>query len=140
MLMTLIAIERREGMARARWTLALGVAAGAIMALSPGLALADAIDGNWCSTEGKRLSIEGPAIVTPAGTATHGNYSRHYFTYEVPPSDPGAGQTVYMALLNENTVHLTMAADAQKAQQTAVEVWHRCPPAVSLRLLPQTAS
>ena len=120
--------------------LALGVAAGAIMALSPGLALADAIDGNWCSAEGKRLSIEGPAIVTPAGTATHGNYSRHYFTYQVPPSDPGAGQTVYMALLNENTVHLTMASDAQKAQQTAVEVWHRCPPAVSLRLLPQTAS
>jgi hypothetical protein len=33
-----------------------------------------------------------------------------------------------------------MATDAQKAQQTAVEVWHRCPPAVSLRLLPQTAS
>ena len=120
--------------------LALGIAAGAIIALCPGLARADAIDGNWCSAEGKRISIEGPAIVTPAGTATHGNYSRHYFTYEVPPSDPGAGQTVYMALLNENTVHLTMASEAQKAQQTAVEVWHRCPPAVSLRLLPQTTS
>lgn len=127
-------------MTRGRWTLALGVAAGAIIALSPGLARADAIDGNWCSAEGKRMSIEGPAIVTPAGTATHGNYSRHYFTYQVPPSDPGAGQTVYMALLNENTVHLTMAADAQKAQQAAVEVWHRCPPAVSVRSLPQTAS
>jgi len=127
-------------MARGRWMLALGIAVGTTIALSPGLARADAIDGNWCSAEGKRISIEGPAIVTPAGTATHGNYSRHYFTYEVPPSDPGAGQTVYMALLNENTVHLTVASDAQKAQQTAVEVWHRCPPAVSLRLLPQTTS
>ena len=58
MLMTLIAIERRQGMARGRWMLALGIAAGAIMALSPGLALADAIDGSWCSAEGKRLSIE----------------------------------------------------------------------------------
>ena len=115
-------------MARGRWTLALGTATGAFIALSPGLAHADAIDGNWCSADGKRMSIEGPAIVTPAGTATQGNYSRHYFTYQVPPSDPGAGQTVYMALLNENTVHLTVATDAQQAQRTAVEVWHRCPP------------
>ena len=127
-------------MARGRRTLALGVAAGAIIGLSPGLALADAIDGNWCSAEGKRMSIEGPAIVTPAGTQTHGDYSRHYFTYQVPPSDPGAGQTVYMALLNENTVRLTMATDAQKAQQTPAEVWHRCPPAVSHRASPQRAA
>ena len=127
-------------MMRGRWTLALGIAASAIIALSPGLARADAIDGNWCSAEGKRMSIEGPAIVTPAGTQTRGDYNRHYFTYQVPPSDPGAGQTVYMALLNENTVRLTMASDAQKAQQTPVEVWHRCPPPVSLRASPARAA
>ena len=127
-------------MARGRWTLLLGVAASAILGLSPGLARADAIDGNWCSSEGKRMSIEGPAIVTPGGTATQGNYSRHYFTYQVPASDPGAGQTVYMALLNENTVRLTMAPDVQTAQQTPVEVWHRCPPAVSTRLVPRAVS
>jgi hypothetical protein len=116
------------------------MAVGAMIALSAQLARADAIDGNWCSAEGKRMSIEGPAIVTPAGTATQGNYNRHYFTYQVPASDPGAGQTVYMALLNENTVRLSMAADAQSAQQSPVEVWHRCPPAVSSRAIPQTAS
>ena len=127
-------------MARGRWTRVLGLVVGALTALSAQIARADAIDGNWCSVEGKRMSIEGPAIVTPAGTQTHGNYSRHYFTYQVPASDPGAGQTVYMALLNENTVHLTMATDAQSAQQAPVEVWHRCPPAVSARIIPQTAS
>jgi hypothetical protein len=127
-------------MARRLWTLVLGAAVCAIAALSAGVARADAIDGNWCSADGKRMEIEGPAITTPAGTPWHGNYSRHYFTYEVPASDPGAGQKVYMALLNENTVHLTTAADAQAAQRSAVEVWHRCPPAVSLRLNPPTAS
>jgi hypothetical protein len=127
-------------MARRRWTLALAVAVGAIIAMSADKARADAIDGNWCSAEGKRMLIEGPAITTPAGTQTQGNYSRHSFTYQVPASDPGAGKTVYMALLNENTVHLTIAADAQSAQQSPVEVWHRCPPAVSLRLLPQRVS
>ena len=127
-------------MARRPWTLALGVTASAIMVLSPGLARADAIDGNWCSAEGKRLLIEGPAIVTPTGTATQGNYSRHYFSYQVPASDPGAGQTVFMALLNENTMRLAMATDAQSVQQATIEVWHRCPPAVSSRARPQTVA
>ncbi len=127
-------------MARRRWTVALGITAAAATALSGEVARADAIDGNWCSADGKRMEIEGPAITTPAGTQWHGNYSRHYFTYEVPASDPGAGETVYMALLNENTVHLTTAADAQAAQKSPVETWHRCPPAVSLRLVPRSAS
>ena len=126
-------------MARRRWTLALAVV-GVTTALSAQLAHADAIDGNWCSADGKRMSINGSAIVTPAGTATVGDYHRHSFSYQVPTADPGAGQTVFMMLLNENTVDLTMAADAQSARQTPVEVWHRCPPAVSSRAAPQSAS
>jgi hypothetical protein len=127
-------------MARRRRTLALATITAAMIALSAPIARADAIDGNWCSAEGKRMEIEGPAVTTPAGTQWHGNYSRHYFTYQVPDSDPGAGQTVYMALQNENTVHITRAADAQAAQKSTVEVWHRCPPAVSLRAMPETPS
>ena len=127
-------------MAQRRWTLVLGTMVGAMVALSAPAARADAIDGNWCSAEGKRMAIEGPAVTTPAGTQWHGNYSRHYFTYEVPPTDPGAGQTVYMALQNENTVHITQASDAQAAQKSTVQVWHRCPPAVSLRAMPPSAS
>ncbi|MGH7123534.1 MAG: hypothetical protein ACREFI_04120 [Stellaceae bacterium] len=126
-------------MSRRRWTFMLGLPLGVMIALSAHVARADAIDGSWCSAEGKRMQIEGPAITTPAGTQWHGNYSRHYFTYEVPASDPGAGQTVYMALQNENTVHITVAADAQAAQKSPVEVWHRCPPAVSLRSVQQPA-
>ena len=107
-------------MARRWWTLALGVASTAFLGFSAELARAHAIDGTSSSAEGKHMSIEGPALLTT--------------------SDPGAGQTVYMALLNENTVHLTMANDAQQAQQMPVEVWHRCPPAVSSRFLLQTAA
>jgi len=28
---------------------------------------ADAIDGDWCRADGKRMTIRGPAIVTPGG-------------------------------------------------------------------------
>jgi hypothetical protein len=109
----------------------LGLAAAVAILVSAVPARADAIDGNWCTAEGKRLAIEGPKIVTPAGTQTIGNYSRHAFTYEVPPTDPGAGQTMFMVLLNENTMNSAMAADAQAARQMPAQVWHRCPPAVS---------
>ena len=59
-----------------------------------GAARADAIDGDWCRSGGKRMTIRGPAIVTPGGQKTNGNYSRHYFSYEIPAGEVGAGATV----------------------------------------------
>ena len=59
-----------------------------------GAARADAIDGDWCRSDGKRMTIRGPAIVTPGGQKTNGNYSRHYFSYEIPAGEVGAGATV----------------------------------------------
>jgi len=68
-------------------------------------ARADAIDGDWCSTtEVAHFTIAGPSIVTPAGTQTTGDYSRHAFSYVVPANDPGAGKTIVMRLLNEEEV------------------------------------
>ena len=81
-------------------------------------ARADVIDGNWCGPDGRVFTITGPRIVTPAGTATTGDYSRHSFAYVVPASDPGAGLRITMQLLNETTVRLT-------ADQ-GPEIWHRC--------------
>lgn len=116
-----------------RWMVGvLGLAAVATLLLPVQHARADAIDGNWCYVDGKRMAIDGPAIVTPGGTATTGHYTRHSFSYEVPAKDPGAGQTVFMQLLNENTVNVVMGADAGSAGKAPVQVWHRCPPAVSL--------
>jgi hypothetical protein len=77
------------------------------------------------------VSINGPEIVTPAGTRTIGNYFRHTVSYKIPTSHPQAGQSVFMALQNENTVKITTGADAGSAAQAPVEVWHRCPPATS---------
>ena len=53
-----------------------------------GPAFADAIDGNWCHVDGRRFTIRGPAITTPAGNSLQGNYDRHYFSYPIPASEP----------------------------------------------------
>jgi hypothetical protein len=89
--------------------------------LSSLTARADAIDGDWCAPDGRRLSILGPAIITPGGARITGNYSRHHFRYVAPKTEPGAGETVEMSLRSEEEVWVLPRHDAP------VEAWYRCP-------------
>ena len=98
-------------------------AAAATLAAQP--ARADSIDGHWCHTNGARMELQGPAIVTPAGTRMQGTYSRHAFSYVAPPADPAAGRTIAMTLLNEVTVEVRIGDGAGEA-------WHRCAPPISM--------
>lgn len=89
-----------------------------LMPLKP--ALADQIDGDWCfPDDGRHLFIEGDDIVTPNGTSTTGNYTRHAFRYVVPESDPGAGEEINMRQLNDWTMVLTRPDGVE-------ETWKRC--------------
>lgn len=83
-------------------------------------ASADAIDGDWCDPGGKALSIRGPKIVTPGGKEMTGRYDRHGFDYVVPAGEPGAGGTIVMRLVNEQTLHLLPPG------ATDHQVWKRC--------------
>ena len=99
-------------------------AAGALMVLSlvclsGGPAHADAIDGDWCFSDGRRLTISGPEIVTPGGAKLTGDYDRHHFRYVVPAPEPGAGATVAMVLLSE--IQMTLKPPAGEDQ-----TWRRC--------------
>ena len=93
--------------------------AGAVMVCSSP-ALADAIDGDWCSTtEARQLRIAGANITTPGGKQMTGDYSRHAFSYVAPEGDPGAGKAVALQLLNEEEVQVSGIS-------AAPEVWRRC--------------
>lgn len=98
------------------------------MATLAGPAFADAIDGNWCHSDGRRFTIRGPEIVTPGGTRMEGNYSRHAFSYIVPAPEPGAGGMIVMTLANENTVYLR---HGETSAASAAETWVRCSPSIS---------
>ncbi len=100
--------------------------AGAMLALllSPLPAAADAIDGDWCFSDGRRLSIDGPKIVTPGGRRMAGEYDRHGFTYTAPGGEAHAGSIISMAQQDEDTMHLSPGAEKS-------QVWRRCPPPVS---------
>ena len=99
-------------------------AAGIFLALTfvvlhTGVARADAIDGDWCHGDGRRLTINGPDITTPAGAQLKGDYDRHHFSYVVPSSEPGAGATVAMVLLSELQMRL-------KPPTGEEQTWRRC--------------
>src|SRR5438552_307131 len=89
-------------------------------------AQADVIDGDWCSGEGRQMTIRGPEIVTPGGNQIRGNYTRHSFSYVIPAGEPGTGETVSIILLNEFLAHSRQGnADAPSIE------WKRCTAKVS---------
>ncbi len=98
---------------------AMLILVAAAVAMQAGPARADAIDGNWCSPDGKHISIDGPRIVTPGGTKMKGDYDRHGFRYVVPSREKPAGARVEMRQINEDTVHVTIGKGPTK-------IWRRC--------------
>lgn len=102
-----------------------------VFLFTAGPAFADAIDGNWCHLDGRRLTIRGPAITTPGGNSLQGNYERHYFSYPIPAAEPRAGETVFMTLMGEYLVHLRVGKDS--ASTGPIEEWKRCAPSISRR-------
>jgi hypothetical protein len=112
--------------------LVFGAGALAAACLASRSALADVIDGEWCTVDNTlHIVIDGPHIVTPGGHAIQGDYSRHRFSYIVPADEPGGGQTVFMVLVNPETVNSRSGADAGSAANAPVLVWHHCHQAVS---------
>ena len=97
-----------------------------ILLMPVSAAYADAIDGNWCHPDGRRLTIRGPEIVTPGGISMRGDYTRHSFVYVVPSGEQGPGETVSMTLLSEYLMH-----SRQGGNDAPVQAWNRCSPDIS---------
>ncbi|MBE9554886.1 MAG: hypothetical protein IMF05_15590 [Proteobacteria bacterium] len=102
--------------------LAAAVMASLLLPASP--ALADRIDGNWCYTDGRHISIDGPAIVTPGGTAMTGDYDRHGFTYVAPAGEADAGAQIDMIQFDDYTIQVTTTPPGGGEART--ETWKRC--------------
>jgi hypothetical protein len=100
------------------------VAAGTL--LQTGAGHADAIDGDWCSTDGMRMSISGDNITTPGGKHIQGNYSRHAFDYIIPDGENGSGDVVNIILRGEY-----LALSRQGPASGPLREWHRCKEGIS---------
>ena len=104
-------------------SITLAAATLAALSLTVAPARADQIDGNWCFTDGRHLTIDGPAIITPGGTSMTGDYDRHGFRYVVPAGEADAGAQVDMVQFDDYTVQVTTTAPAGTAR---TEIWKPC--------------
>jgi len=95
------------------------------LAISAGAAMADKIDGNWCSPTNATMTIEGPSVTTPSGKVTRGDYYRHHFDYIVPDGDKEAGARVHADLIDEDHIILTLTPP-KAAKPGQPEIWKRC--------------
>jgi hypothetical protein len=102
------------------------VLVAAAMLLQTGVGRADAIDGDWCSTDGQRMSIVGEKITTPGGTQIRGNYSRHAFDYVVPAGENGSCETVSIILRGEY-----LAISRRGPADGPLTEWRRCKETIS---------
>lgn len=100
--------------------------AAALQVIAAAPARADVIDGDWCSTDGKQMTIRGPEIVTPGGQKARGDYTRHSFAYTVPAGETGAGENVSMILRSEYRVDVRQGGPDAPWQE-----WRRCQARVS---------
>ena len=87
-------------------------------------ARADAIDGDWCSENGRHISINGPSVTTPKGVKMEGVYTRHRFIFTMPSADSDAGAVIDMVLQGETQVRVSIG-------EAAPQTWRRCPPGIS---------
>jgi hypothetical protein len=87
-------------------------------------AAADAIDGEWCSPDGKNLVIHGPEIITPSKVTMQGQYNRHQFAYVAPAGDDDAGTQIFLELLSEEEMnHYSVGKDGKLGEPI---LWRRC--------------
>ena len=91
--------------------------------LFAGTALADRIDGNWCTGSTQRIEINGPKISLNNRPAFDGQYSRHEFLYTVPAGEDHAGDQVYLRLRGEED--MTSYTIKNNEAVDPVE-WKRC--------------
>jgi hypothetical protein len=99
------------------------ISIGIFMVLWAGTAMADAIDGDWCSSTGQHISIAGPQMTLADGVIIRGDYSRHGFSYAVPAGQKDAGQMVHLRQRSEEQMDMFRIIDG-KADDG--ELWQRC--------------
>ena len=90
-------------------------------------ALADKIDGTWCSPVGETMQIQGTRIVTPGGAVVVGRYDRHKVDYEIPAGERYAGGRIYAEQLNNQRIRVTVIKKVQ-LEPGQHDDWTRCDP------------
>lgn len=97
------------------------------------LAEADGLDGRWCSPDGRRVTVSGLTVITPAGREVTGRYSQKAFAFVMPAREWDGGKTIWMELKAPNSARVSVQSPYHEGPPPHV-LWRRCPDISDLRL------
>jgi hypothetical protein len=98
-----------------------------MLTLSANTVLADQIDGNWCSRDGRSISIDGPDVTTSRGIAVKAAYNRHHINFVIPSGEPNEGGSFQADQLNDNEIRVIIVRQSGGPVGEA-EIWTPCKP------------
>lgn len=108
-----------------RFSIFVGAVAMCWVALGKG-GRADIVDGNWCSGDGRRLSIVGEDVSTPGGTKLKAEYGRHHVLYKQPLFEMYGGRIVDIVLVSPDVIHVRYLKGPTEYDEVPAEEWTRC--------------
>ena len=89
------------------------------------LAVASSVDGSWCAPDGRRLSVDGTAVVTPGGQRTTGRYSLRAFTFVLPAGEWQAGASLWLERKGGDGLRVSTLRPAHQGPPPH-DLWRRC--------------
>lgn len=96
-----------------------------VVSMGGGPAVAEGLDGHWCSPDGQRITVDGPNVITPGGQKTIGAYSNENFYFKLPEKEWHAGSVIWMELKSESTVRVSTVSKNQNGPPPH-GLWKKC--------------
>lgn len=92
----------------------------ALLALEVG-----ALDGQWCSSAGQTIRVNGTDIVAANGLPAFATYSRNALSFIEPRPDGRGGPEIWMERKGPDAVRVSIVSALQK-EPPPHDLWTRC--------------
>ncbi len=107
----------------------LALCAGSTLSIDS--ALADSVNGEWCSSDGREIEILFEEVKLSDGTEAHGEYDRHHYVFRIPTNGEQGGATVDLVLADRDIAYVRYYSEAGLELSSEPEKWTRCELGVS---------
>ena len=84
-----------------------------------------AVDGKWCSDDGRTISVNGLTVVAANGLPAVGAYTEKAFYFAEPRADGRAGPEIWMEPKGPDAVRVSVVSEVQK-EPPPHDLWSRC--------------
>lgn len=95
------------------------------------IAMADSVNGKWCSLGEKHFEISYEEVTLSDGTEVDGDYDAHHYVFRMPPIGDSGDTTVDLVLVRQDVIHVRFISDSGIELLPQPEKWTRCEPGVS---------